>query len=205
VARQPGQQRQGQAGESGQSGDQPDEEGNSAVRIEQARPGEDVEGAGIGQPGQLGDQSGEGAEEGMQGVLQSARPETDTSEDPGASGGAGDSEGGQQEGAFAASGETIDQNNAPDGSGLTEFEPVFAPRAIGGEGGQQVQLGGSGEPGDTVIEEGNFVEGPEGESIIGYDRVYSDYANAARQALQRDYIPLSLRDVIRNYFASLEP
>ncbi len=206
VARQPGrQQRQGESGQ--QMGDQP-AEGNATTRIEQIQPGqeESIAPGQEGQPGQLGGQTGdESGEQSPQGIIQGAEPGAEAGENAGASGGAGDSAGGQQEGGFAASGETIDQNNAPDGSGLTEYEPVFAPRAIGGSGGQQVLLGGSGEPGSVVVDEGNFAEESTGESIIGYDRVFTDYANAARQALQRDYIPLSLRDVIRNYFASLEP
>lgn len=206
VARQPGQQRQGQPG--GESGDQTGD-GAAATRIQQIQPGQDGQNTESDQPGQVGQPGGqagdETGEQSQQGIIQGIEPDDSAGDSPGAAPGAGDSAGGQQEGGFAASGETIDQNNAPDGRGLTDYEPIFAPRAIGGSGGQQVQLGGSGEPGETVIDEGNFVQEPAGESIIGYDRVFSDYANAARQALQRDYIPLSMRDIVRNYFASLEP
>ncbi|NPV66743.1 MAG: hypothetical protein HPY64_06320 [Anaerolineae bacterium] len=206
VARQPGQQRQGQPG--GDSGDQTGD-GAAATRIQQIQPGQDGQSTESGEQGQAsqpGGQAGdEAGEQSQQGIIQGIEPDDSAGDSPGAAPGAGDSAGGQQEGSFAASGETIDQNNAPDGSGLTEYEPIFAPRAIGAGGGQQVQLSGSGEPGDTVVDEGDFVQEPEGQSIIGYDRVFSDYANAARQALQRDYIPLSMRDIVRNYFASLEP
>jgi hypothetical protein len=40
---------------------------------------------------------------------------------------------------------------------------------------------------------------------VPYNQVFSDYSNAANQALERDYIPLGLRDVVRDYFSSLEP
>jgi hypothetical protein len=40
---------------------------------------------------------------------------------------------------------------------------------------------------------------------VPYNQVFSDYSNAANEAMESDYIPLSLRDVVRDYFASLEP
>ena len=40
---------------------------------------------------------------------------------------------------------------------------------------------------------------------MSYDTVFSDYQNAANRALESDYVPLGLRDVVREYFTSLEP
>ena len=40
---------------------------------------------------------------------------------------------------------------------------------------------------------------------VPYNQVYSDYANAANHALDSGYVPLGLRDVVRDYFTSLEP
>ncbi len=192
-----------QQGEGGQqSGDQPGQqggdqsgEGNTATRIEQAPPGQEgqaaqVSGADQGQPGEQAQPSGQ------QSAGQSAGQ---------SGGGAGDDAGAQQEGGFAASGEQISQENSPTGDGLTEYDPVFAPQRIGPGEGPQMPVSGSGEPGDVVTQEGEFMENPEGEAIVGYDEVFSDYANAANQAMERDYIPLTLRDVIHDYFAALAP
>ncbi len=157
----------------------------------------------IGQPGQGAEgDMGQIAGQSLGSGNQSGEGQQDTA---GMAGGAGDGTGEHQEGGFAASGEPISQDNNPDGTGLTDYEPVFAPQAIGGQGTDQMQLSGSDEPGDVVTQEGNLIEGPEGQSLVGYDEVFSDYANAANQALERDYIPLSLRDVVHDYFTLINP
>ena len=51
----------------------------------------------------------------------------------------------------------------------------------------------------------DFDDNPLGESRVSYDAVFSDYQNAANRALESDYVPLGLRDVVRDYFTSLEP
>jgi hypothetical protein len=43
------------------------------------------------------------------------------------------------------------------------------------------------------------------QSLVPYDQVFGDYRDAAYQALDEDYVPLGLRDTIRDYFSSLEP
>ncbi len=169
--------------------------------------GESGQGGAQNQMGQAG-QSGEGDQsqqsaEGFGGGNEGG--EGGTEPVAGAAGGAGDAPGPAVEGGFAATGEQISQGNNPDGEGLTEYEPVYAPQRIGEGEGAEMQIAGSGEPGDVVTQEGNLAEGPEGESLVGYDEVFSDYANAANQALEQEYIPLNLRDVVHDYFSSLEP
>ncbi|GAB4574458.1 MAG: hypothetical protein Kow0077_21110 [Anaerolineae bacterium] len=179
------------------------DEGAGATRIEQPQEGQS------GQSVQSGEGEGEGEAQpaaGSEGGQPGDRGERVSSDDGGAAAGAGDGEGSQSEAGFEGGGEQIPQDNAPDGSGLTEYEPVFAPQRVGEGDGQQLQITGDGTPGEGVVAEGDLVEeNPEGEAIVGYDQVFSDYVNAAGEAMERDYIPLSLRDVIFNYFASLEP
>jgi tetratricopeptide (TPR) repeat protein len=200
---QPSEQQQS-AGQSDQTGQQGGGEGDPE-RIQQAQGQGDENTQGqINQPG-----AGDGTESGEPGSEGQGSAGDESSESQASSaadgGGAGEGESTGQEGGFAAGDQQIGQGNEPDGSGLTDFEPVFAPQTIGGDNGQQIQVGGDGDPGDVVVQEGNLAESPEGESIVGYDEVFSDYANAANEALERDYIPLSLRDVIHDYFSSLEP
>lgn len=45
----------------------------------------------------------------------------------------------------------------------------------------------------------------EEESLVPYDQVFGDYREAAYQALDQDYVPLVMKDIIRDYFTSLEP
>ena len=95
-------------------------------------------------------------------------------------------------------------SNNPDGQGEREFAPVFAPRRLGGEPGDDQMIlepDGSNSP----VIEGEFAENPAGESLVPYNEVFADYANSANRALESDYIPLGLRDVVRDYFTALEP
>ena len=158
----------------------------------------------LAQPGQGGSE-GDQSQIGGEGTGAGNESSQTVTEGSGAAGGAGEGTSSGEEGGFEAGGEQIAQDNNPDGSGQTDYEPIFVPQRIGGEEGPQVQVPGSNEPGNIVVQEGNLTEGPEGESLVGYDEVFSDYANAANEALTQDYIPLGLRDVVHDYFSSLEP
>jgi hypothetical protein len=61
------------------------------------------------------------------------------------------------------------------------------------------------ETSDVPLAEGEFAENPSGEARVPYNQVFSDYSDAANRALESDYIPLGLRDVVHDYFTSLEP
>jgi chemotaxis protein histidine kinase CheA len=180
----------------------PPQSGEGATRIEQTSPETEGSSSVQGQAGENGEE-GENADGGAgMGEEEATEGESETG---GAAGGAGDAEGVAQEGGIQGSGQQISQDNNPTGEGLSEYEPIYAPQAIGDQTGESLDISGSGEPGDIVTNEGNLAESPEGESTVGYDQVFSDYSNAANEAMERDHIPLSLRDVVRDYFTSLEP
>ncbi len=197
-----------QAGSSSQEAGQSGSSQRAAGQPEEGRPIRIISGQQAGQGGETARIGGQTA---------SGQPPEDAGGQPtdGAAGqsggqqgqaaGAGEGISSGEEGGFAASGEQIAQDNNPGEASLTDFEPVYAPQRIGAGEGQQVQISGSGQPGDQITGEGDFAEAPRGESRVGYDRVFSSYVNAANQAMERDYIPLGLRDVIRSYFISLAP
>jgi hypothetical protein len=84
------------------------------------------------------------------------------------------------------------------------YEPVYDPRRVGGNpNADEIVL----EPDDSDVPviEGEFAPNPSGEALVPYNEVYGDYRNQANRALESDYVPLGLRDVVRNYFTSLEP
>lgn len=62
-----------------------------------------------------------------------------------------------------------------------------------------------GDISDSPVREGDFAQNPEGAASVPYNQVFSDYSNSATRSLESDYIPLGLRDVVRDYFSSLEP
>lgn len=122
--------------------------------------------------------------------------------------GSGMSQGGAGRGESngAAAGGTAGQmnpNNGPGDGGLRTFEQIYAPQRIGGQGGPEMELDSSDDPGELVRELGS---NPEiGQSTVPYNQVYASYADAASQALQEQRIPLGLRGYVRDYFSSLEP
>ncbi len=210
---QSGQQQSGeqQAGDQqSQSGEQPGQQGQQPSQQQGQQPGQpgDQEGQQSGsQSGQQpGDQSGEqgGQPGGEQAGQQSGEGQ---SQQPGTGSGAGDQQGnaGQDSDQAAGSGsqDQPSQNNNPDGAGTGQFAPIYAPQRAGGEGGPELFL----EPdnSDVPLTEGEFAQNPEGQSLVPYNQVFSDYSNAANRALESDYIPLGLRDVVHDYFTSLEP
>jgi hypothetical protein len=117
--------------------------------------------------------------------------------------GAGDGEGSQTQSGFSGDNSPMDTNNNPDGEGEREFDSVYAPQRIGGDSDSSVTL----ESGDEnqPLAEGEFSENPTGNASVPYDEVFSDYSDAANQALENDYIPLGMKDVVRDYFTSIEP
>lgn len=183
---------QGQPQESGagQTGENP-EAGNMPGSSAQAGEGEDAQaGSQGGQPG--GQQSGQGQN-------------TSEQDRPGLGGQAGDAPGGagMEESFAGVQGAPPGQGNDPDGLGQRDFAPVYAPRRIGAGQGPELFL--ENDPGDSPLMEGDFAPNPSGEALVPWNEIYGDYLDAASRALESDYIPLGLRDVVHDYFSALEP
>lgn len=159
------------------------------------------------QPGESGEQPGSqegGMPSSMQQQGQPSSTEGQPSSEPSTGGGAGDGQGDAgSDQAQSGSQLTAQQDNDPDGGGEGQMPLVYAPQRIGGESDQQIFL----EPDASGVPatEGEFSENPAGQSLVPYNQVFSDYRSAANRALESDYIPLGLRDVVRDYFTSLEP
>jgi len=154
------------------------------------------------QPGQ-GQTPGPGQQPGQPGQ---PAPGRGTGSQPGeqAGGGAGEGAGTGEAIGGPISGQ-MPTNNDPERDEERDYEPVFAPERPGGEGGPVVDLSGEGDPGGDPGIEGDFVENPAGEAQVPYSEVYADYADAANEALESEYVPLGMRDLVRDYFSSLDP
>ncbi len=148
--------------------------------------------AGQGAQGQTG-QGQEGQGDGQQGQGQG-------------SSGAGTGEGqGQAQGGQA--GGQVGQNNGPGDGGERLYEPIYSPYRLGGSGGPDVTLPnqGGGDPGGDVIGQGPTNPQNPGEVRVPYNRVFYEYRNNAYSAIDRGNYPPELRDVVKDYFSSLEP
>lgn len=142
-------------------------------------------------------QAGQGTEQGQPGVGQQQ-----VQGQAGAGSGEGESTG--QEGQTQTGEGPIPQADRPGQEGESEYEPVYVPQRLGeGEGeSEQVNLPGEGE--------GPYSDTPrdvdeEGEALVPYDQVYGDYSQAAAEALEGSYIPLGIKEYVREYFSALEP
>ncbi len=115
-------------------------------------------------------------------------------------------------GASVSSGEESNSSNAPGvpGPGGGHVENLFVPPSspLIDAPGVSVELPAvcQGNPeacGQLVTEQ----ETPfrDEQSRVPYDQVFGDYRDQAYAALEDDYVPLGLKDFIRDYFSSLEP
>ncbi|MFW5772355.1 MAG: hypothetical protein ACOCZH_03445 [Phototrophicaceae bacterium] len=146
-----------------------------------------------------GSQMGEDAQPGETGAQQSAEMGAD------ASSAAGDMPGGldQDTTGFEESGQDR-QEGGPGPGGESEYEAIFTPRQPSTER-TDIDIFLETDDDDPIIRYGDFEQNPEGAVNVPYNEVFSDYASAASSALEQGYIPLGLRDVIRDYFTSLAP
>ncbi|NDJ55196.1 MAG: hypothetical protein GYB68_19160 [Chloroflexi bacterium] len=176
-------------------------QGNVAGGDEGDEGGENAPGSG-GQPGEGPPQPGEG---GMGEVLPDEGGEGGApgQGQPGSSG-AGDEEPGDPAQGGQAGDELPTDNNPGDG-GETPFDDIFDPQRVGGEGGEDVDIPGDPGAGAPTGTEGDFAENPDGDSSVDYSDVFGDYEDAVNEALDSGYVPLGLRDLIRQYFSSLDP
>ncbi len=125
--------------------------------------------------------------------------------DQGSGSGAGDQAGDSSSQSPPFSGAGVDSSNDPDGTGEGDYDAVYSPDRIGGESSEDNQIFLEPDGGGVPSVEGEFAENPTGRSSVPYADVFRDYSSAADRALAQNRVPLALRDLIRDYFASLEP
>jgi len=197
---------QQQTGDTTQSGG---EQGSPQDGSAGQQPGASGETAGQGTEGESeGGQEGSGTTPGEGGGADQ-QSEGAPSEQSGGSGAsqAGDSAGDAGSDSQSSVGQSgaPSGDNDPDGTGERAFEPVNVPRrsiaSIPGD--NAIEL--SADAGDQTVQEGDFSDNPDGQVTVPYNQVYNDYRGAADRALDSGTVPLALRDVVRDYFTSLEP
>ena len=148
-----------------------------------AQAGQAQQGAqGQGQGGQQGQgQNGQGASQGQ---------------GQGQGGGAGRGE---------SNGSTGPSNNGPGDGGVRTYEPIYSPYHLGGTGGPDVPLSGTGDPGSQVVGEGPSRPPTGGAAQVPYNEVYDQYYQSAQYAIDSGAVPPGFKPVIKDYFSSLEP
>jgi hypothetical protein len=86
-------------------------------------------------------------------------------------------------------------------------EQVFNPWERHPNQGKGVSIPGQDtSQGETIIYENPIPSGGlPGPVLIPYQQVYTQYIEAAQQAINRSDIPTSYRNLVRDYFTQLEP
>lgn len=102
-----------------------------------------------------------------------------------------------------ASSAPIEQNNGAGDGGESAYQQIYAPSLLGGAGGDMLGVPTSGEDGEVIGTSPTTAE--DGQSLVPYTEVYSQYNQFNRQALENGEVPVQFMDVVRNYFGSLQP
>ena len=112
-------------------------------------------------------------------------------------------QGGQPGGQQPGSGQQVQPGHHEDAGTGAPYDEVYVPYRFGEEGAG-VDVGREGGEGAPVG--GVPLPAPEGGGAsVPYREVYADYATQAGAALEGSYIPLGLKQYVRDYFSSLEP
>ena len=203
-----GDQQSGQTGQAGQQGS--GQQGNG-----QQGNGQQGNGQASGAPGASGSGQGQG---GSPGPASSGSGQGQGGS-PGASSGSGQGQGqGQGSGSLGGGG----SNAAYLGSGMSngtakgptnpnrpsvlgpDLSTVYAPFDRLGKPGDPSYVAGTG--GDGQTQQGNQQgQGSNNGSSVPYQQVYGDFQQYALTTLDRSYVPISVKDYVRNYFSSLDP
>jgi hypothetical protein len=81
---------------------------------------------------------------------------------------------------------------------------VFAPFDRVGRPGDPSYVAGTG--GDGQTQQGSQTgQGVNNGVLTPYQEVYADFYDYAQTTLERNYVPLSVKDYVRDYFSSLDP
>ena len=141
--------------------------------------------------------------QGAQGA-RAQRGEGQGTQGAGAQGGQG--AGAQNAEGRSTGGEEAGQQTSPghheDAGTGAPYDEVFVPYRLEGEGAE-VELGREGEGG--LPQDRRPLPAAPGRATIPYREVYADYAAQAHAALEGSYIPLGMKQYVRDYFAALEP
>ena len=81
---------------------------------------------------------------------------------------------------------------------------MFAPFDRVGRPGDPSYVAGTG--GDGQTQQGNTPgPGVNNGAFVPYQQVYTDFHDFALTTLDRNYVPLSVKDFVKDYFTSLDP
>ncbi|MBA3778482.1 MAG: hypothetical protein H0X16_04135 [Chloroflexi bacterium] len=88
--------------------------------------------------------------------------------------------------------------------GTGDTDKVFADFDRLGKPSDPSYVSGAGGEGQTQQGQGQG-QGTNNDSLVPYTDVYQDFEDFAITSLDRSYVPLGVKDYVRDYFSSLNP
>jgi len=151
-----------------------------------------------------GNQSGEGKGN-QSGGGQGNQPGegSNGSKGQGSGGGKGAGEGSTSEDAGYSEGDEPGSGRAPGQRKETDYERIYVPERLGGEGNETYLSGQKLESGSSTFTEADGAPVQKG-AMVPYRDVLTEYRQQAVQTMERQEIPSGLKSLIRDYFSSLE-
>ncbi len=201
---QPGQGgQQGQSGQSGQPGQGQAGQSGQPGQGQAGQSGQPGQGQGQGQGQGLGQGQGQGQGQ-SQGLGQGQGQGQGQSQGQGSLGGGGSNARylGSGVGGNGRPGGPVNPNRPSTLGG--DLSSVFAPFERIGKPGDPSYVAGTG--GDGQSQQGNQQgQGVDNGSFVPYSDVFGTFYDFAQTTLDRNYVPLSVKDYVRDYFSSLDP
>ena len=196
------------AGQGGQPG-QPGQPGSSSIPGSSAAPGQPGSSGQPGQPGQSGQpgQPGQGSQPGQGNQPgQGSQPGQGNQPGQGQGQGQGSLGGGGSNARYLGSGTGQGATRGPTTGnrqfGTGELDPVYADFDRLGRPGDPSYIAGSG--GDGQIDPGSGQgAGTGNDGIVPYTDVYQEFQDLAITTLDRSYVPVDVKDYVRDYFSRL--
>ena len=171
---------QGQGNQPGGQGNQPGGQGNQSGGQSNQPGGQGNQPSNEGQNGQSGQSGGQ-----SQG------------------GGAGAGSGSTNEDAGYNEGDPAGGGRAPGDRKETEYQSIYVPEHLGGEGNESVISGQKLQSGSSTFNEADGAPVQKG-VMLPWNEVISEYREEAVQSMDRQEIPAGMEMLVRDYFSSLE-
>lgn len=143
---------------------------------------------------------GQQGQQGREGNNQQGNNGQGTGQGSGA--GSGTDMGNENQAPIPQSGSGFGKKNGSE-SKTGEYERIFTPQTLGGEGETTNLSGTKGNGGKTeqvITDKGQTVRG----SSVPYDQVVGQYRDKAMESISTSDIPPGMKDMVKDYFTSLE-
>lgn len=86
---------------------------------------------------------------------------------------------------------------------VADYEKIFTPKNLGGEGQTSILNGKKGQGGDTdrvITDQSPAIRGEN----IPYNQVFGEYKQSAMESIEGSAIPAGMKELVKNYFTTLE-